>query len=486
VRLSLRIEQTVAFVTVVLVAMVILSVWMMGDLRTSVHELARAEQVKDAGAVAIGLSPFFGNPVANGKRIRDQVARYVEVLGDDVLVFDAAGRLIAGDRSLEIPPSFVREAAARGLADPAGYSRTSFEEPTYVMAAKGIDDPEGVKAGVVVVANSGLAAQTTLVTASSQLTVAVVVTLLIAALIGFAFSEIIARQTRRLVEAANAVAEGDFSRRLPRGLLPDEIRELVDAFNRMAAQLGEAFDTLKGQDEAQRQFVASASHELRTPVAALKGAIEILEDGADEKPATRARFLGTMRVEVERLQRLVDHLFTLAQVDAGRLVLHERAENLSDVIDVVVTSMGPLAEEAGVTIRSQTAEPGPIARFDRDRITQVLVALVDNAIKHSGPGDVVTVSAGARADRVEVTVSDTGTGIAPEAMPRIYERFYTDRAAESGGRRGSGLGLSIAKEVIEAHGSAITAESTLGVGTTFRFTLPLAPVQKGRGAHTQP
>jgi signal transduction histidine kinase len=474
VRLTLRIEQTAAFIAVILVAMLVLSTWMMGDLNDSIHELARTEQVKDARAVASGLGPYFPLSPANRVGIRNQVARYVEILGDDVMVFGPDGALIAGARSLEIPPTVVQQARIQGLADATPYSTASFTDPSYVVASKAVYDKAGAKTAVVVVANSGATAQAALDTARSQLTIALALALLVAGLLGVAFSEIITRQTRGLVDAANAVAEGDFTRRLPRGLLPDEIRDLVDAFNRMAGQLGEAFDTLKGQEEAQREFVASASHELRTPVAALKGAIELLEDGAGEKPEARVRFLATMRVEVDRMQRLVDHLFTLAQVDAGRLALQMRTEPVAAMIEVVAHSMSPLAEEAGVTIRTDLPDAELFVRCDRDRITQVLVALTDNAIKHSGARDVVTLSAARRGELVEFAVSDTGTGITPEALPRIFDRFFTDRAGETGGRRGSGLGLSIAREIVEAHGGAITVESAVGQGTAFTFTLEQA------------
>lgn len=473
-RLSLRIEQTAAFIAVILVAMLVLSTWMMGDLNNSVHEMARAEQVKDASAVASGLSRYYPLTAGSRAEMTTQVARYVEILNDDVLVYDTKGVLVEGSRSLEVPDSVVAKAIAAGWADTVPFSATSFGDPSYVVASKAIYDPDGKKSGVVVVANSGVVAKAALDTANSQLTIALALALLTAGLVGFVFAEIISRQTRRLVEAANAVAEGDFSRRLPRGTLPDEIRDLAEAFNRMASQLGEAFDTLKGQEEAQREFVASASHELRTPVAALKGAIEILEDGAAEDPETRDKFLATMRVEVERMQRLVDHLFMLAQADAGRLDLQIRDEPVVPIIDVVRRSMRPLAEDAGVTVTTEIGEDGLVVVADRDRITQVLVALVDNAVKHSSPGDSVMVQVQGRGDHVGFAVVDTGTGIPPEALPRIFDRFFTDRAGERGGRRGSGLGLSISQEIVEAHGGVITVESEPGRGSTFRFSLARA------------
>ena len=474
-RLSLRIEQTAAFVAVVLVAMLVLSTWMMGDLSSFIREMARAEQLKDATAVAGGLGPYFPPSAATASEIQDRVTQYAEIFGDDVIVYDVSGKPVQSKRTLDVPQSAIDRARIAGFADVTPYTYLSFGDPSYVVASKAIYDGAGRKAGVVVVANSGATARAAIDTASTQVTIAMVVALLVAGLVGFAFSEIIARQARGLVDAADAVAAGDFSRRLPRGLLPDEIRELVDAFNRMAEQLGEAFDTLKGQEEAQRQFVASASHELRTPVAALKGAIEILEDGAKDKPEARDRFLATMRVEVDRLQRLVDHLFTLAQVDAGRLDLHMRPEPVAAIVDVVADSLRPLAQEAGVAVVTEIEDRGALVRCDRDRITQVLVALVDNAIKHSSAGDTVTVSAARSAGATTLRVSDTGTGIAPETLPRIFDRFFTDRAGESGGRRGSGLGLSIACEIVEAHGGRFTVETALGQGTTFGFTLPEAP-----------
>ena len=243
----------------------------------------------------------------------------------------------------------------------------------------------------------------------------------------------------------------------------------------MAAQLGYAFETLRGQERAQREFVANASHELRTPIAALKGAIEILETGGKEKPEVRDEFLATMRVEANRLQRLVDNLFTLAQVDSGRLQLQVKPEPADEIAWVVSTAMRPLANDAGVALQADIAAGDLTVMADRDHITQVLLGFVDNAIKHSEAGDIVTVSVTPDGDgKLRLCVADSGSGIPADVLPHIFDRFYTQRNAATGQRRGSGLGLAIAAEIVEAHGSRIDVESEPGKGACFCFQLPRA------------
>jgi signal transduction histidine kinase len=470
--LSLRVQQTALFVIVVLVAVAVLSTWIFGALSAQVADSVRVQQMKDATAVAEVVGPYFPLDAQNAGDLHDRVKQFGDIFDDDVRVYDLSGTLVESRASVRVPGPLVSAARAEvgGVGD--SYAHVDFGNGGLVVAAAPYFDRAGGKAGIVVVSNPASQARGVLSVARGQLTVAALVTLLVAGLLGFLFSDFIARQARRLLVAANAVAEGDFSRRLPRGPFPGEIRELVEAFNRMAGQLGDAFETLRGQEQAQRQFVANASHELRTPIAALKGAIEILETGGKEKPDVRDEFLGTMRVEVNRLQRLVDNLFTLAQVDSGRLHLQLRAEPANEMVWVIATAMRPLANDAGVAVQADIADEDLHVTADRDYITQVLLGLVDNAVKHSKPGDIVTVAARAHGDTVRLSVSDTGSGIPEDVLPHIFDRFYTQRKTAEGQRRGSGLGLAIAAEIVEAHGSVIDVSSQVGDGTTFSFDLP--------------
>lgn len=225
-------------------------------------------------------------------------------------------------------------------------------------------------------------------------------------------------------------------------------------------------------EDAQRRFVANASHEMRTPIAALKGLLELLTGGAAERPETRDDFLHTMTLEVDRLGRLVADLLTLAQLEAGSLTLRLEPVSVRELLAGVATVLRPLADGSGISLIVD-AEDGLEAYCDRDRVTQVLVGFVDNALKHSGSADAVYLRARMLDDVIAFEVADGGPGIDPDLVPRLFDRFF--RVDGSGASpRGAGLGLAIAKEIVEAHGSVVEVESRPDQGTTFRFKLPAA------------
>jgi two-component system phosphate regulon sensor histidine kinase PhoR len=182
----------------------------------------------------------------------------------------------------------------------------------------------------------------------------------------------------------------------------------------------------------------------------------------------------TMQLEVDRLGRLVADLLTLAQLEAGTLALDLQPESAEALVGRVCAIMRALADRAGVSIAVELPDGDLQVLADRDRIVQVLLGFVDNALKHSGAGDVVRLEAQRRGQRVIFLVADSGPGVEAEDVPRIFDRFYRADEARSA-PRGAGLGLAIAKEIVEAHGSAISVERTPGGGATFTFDLPLAP-----------
>jgi signal transduction histidine kinase len=223
-------------------------------------------------------------------------------------------------------------------------------------------------------------------------------------------------------------------------------------------------------EAAQRRFVADASHELRTPIAALKGLLELLEDGAKEVPEVRDDFIRTMQHEADRLARLVTDLLTLARLEAGNLTLEEAPLPVDDLLARVVSVMCALSEQAGVHMVADVSSPGLRVLGDRDRIVQVLLCFADNALRHSPAGSTIRLHASAEGRSVRLAVSDQGCGITAEDLDRVFERFY--RIDSSRGGQGTGLGLAIAKEIVEAHGSAIHVVSQPEVGTEFSFELP--------------
>jgi two-component system phosphate regulon sensor histidine kinase PhoR len=229
---------------------------------------------------------------------------------------------------------------------------------------------------------------------------------------------------------------------------------------------------LRRLERARTEFVANVSHELRTPLTCIKGYLETLLDGALEEPDNARRFLEVASGHARRLERLVDDLMELAGIESGRTRLSPEAVDLRGAVDAVKTVFEGRAAGRGLQLWNDVAAAERV-RVDPDRLTQILVNLVDNAVKFTGEGGRISFAATrAPGGFVEVRVSDTGVGIPSTDLPRITERFYRVDRARSRELGGTGLGLAIVKHLVQAHGGQLRIDSTLGRGTTVRFTLP--------------
>ena len=284
--------------------------------------------------------------------------------------------------------------------------------------------------------------------------------------VGLLLSGAISQPLRRLTIAARSVAEGELDLHVPVGT-EDELGRLSQAFNKMVARL-------RAARQMQVDFVANVSHELRTPLTAIKGLVETLRDGAVNDTEVSERFLETVEGETDRLIRLVNDLLILSRVDSEALNLQREPADLGALVAVTVDRLAPWASEQDITLLID-AEPGvPPVSADRDRMEQVLVNLLDNAIKFSRPGGTVTVCvAEAPGPSIRVQVQDEGVGIPEEALPHIGERFYRADRARSRAAGGSGLGLAIARGLVEAHGGSLAVESEEGQGTVVEFVIPV-------------
>lgn len=229
-------------------------------------------------------------------------------------------------------------------------------------------------------------------------------------------------------------------------------------------------------ESMRRDFVTNISHELRTPITSIKALAETLEDGAIEDQAVARDFVGRIHQEAGHLAQLVEELLQLARVESGQAHLERHRIDLAPVIRRSVDRLGPLAERHKVDLSGSIDDLPPVLA-DPERIGQVLSNLIHNAIKFTPPGGQVRVTAGQVDGEVRVAVTDTGTGLTADELPRVFERFYKADRSRSGG--GTGLGLAIAKHLIQAHGGRIAATSDgLGRGSTFYFTLPLADASR--------
>jgi two-component system phosphate regulon sensor histidine kinase PhoR len=225
-------------------------------------------------------------------------------------------------------------------------------------------------------------------------------------------------------------------------------------------------------EAVRRDFISNVSHELRTPLASLKALTETLQQGALEDPPAARRFLGRIETEVDALTQMAQELLELTRIESGQVPLELKAAAPQDLLASAAERMHAQAERAGLVLKVECPEELPAVRADPPRMEQVLVNLIHNAVKFTRPGGEVVLSAQQEGEFVRFAVCDTGAGISPDDLPRIFERFYKADRARSGG--GTGLGLSICRHLVEAHGGRIWAESEEGRGSTFYFTLPLS------------
>ena len=298
----------------------------------------------------------------------------------------------------------------------------------------------------------------------ARLLLSAAVSLVLSAFVGLVLARAIARPVRELTRAAHHLAQGDFD--YPVNVKsPGELGELARAFHSMSGDMRQML-------QARADLVTNVSHELRTPLTAVKGLVETLRDGAVDDLNARDRFLASIESETDRLIRLVNDLLTLSRADAQSLNLRSERFDLTQLARSCADGLQQAAPDISLVVEG----PAVHVNADADRIRQVLVNLLDNAIRYSPPGEVVRVTVGQDCIlpySVVVSVQDHGPGIPAAEQSRVFERFYRgDRSRARKGDVGAGLGLPIAQTLVQAHHGRITLTSSPGQGTTVSFTLP--------------
>lgn len=289
--------------------------------------------------------------------------------------------------------------------------------------------------------------------------------------------------TRRLTNLASAMEE--FQDRDFRGAVPltpgagegDEIERLGAVFGRMAGRIEQQIEALRQADALRREMVSNASHDLRTPLAALRGYLEtlVLKEGR-MTPEEQHAYLSIAIKHGERLSNLVDELFELSKLDSLQFEPRFEPFHPGELMQDVVQKYQLIADNKGLTLRLETVAGLPFVRGDIGLIERVMENLIENALRHTPPDGTVKVALSAAQESVRVQVSDTGSGIAPVDLPRVFDRFYraSDEITPAGEKAsGSGLGLAIVKRILELHGSDVTVQSQSGQGALFTFDLPL-------------
>ncbi len=284
----------------------------------------------------------------------------------------------------------------------------------------------------------------------------------VALLLGALLARTLTRPILQLTTATQLVAQGKLGHQVD-VTTHDELGDLTASFNQMSADLARI-------NQSRRQMTADIAHDLRTPLSVILGYTEALSDG---KLAGSPDMYVVMHKEAQHLQRLIEDLRTLSLADAGELPLNRRDTNVAELLTRIAAAHQVQAAERGVKLQVDTPANLPPVSMDPDRITQVLGNLVGNALRYTPAGGAVTLAATVTAQALRLTVTDTGSGIAPEDLPHIFQRFYRGEKSRLQQEDESGLGLAIAKSLVLAHGGTIAADSTPGVGTTFTIRLPL-------------
>ena len=408
--------------------------------------------------------------IREGESLDDDDIEELTLDGVFVIVRDEGGGVLT--ETVDLPKGGGGDPVSRRALDTgelaSGTVQFSGEEPTYVYAVP-VEPKEG-RARVVEAGKSYEAAQEGIKSLGAILAAGIGAALLFS--IGGAY--LLARAALKPVETvtstARSMGEEDLSKRLPVANSKDEIGRLATTINALLARLEAAFARREDALSRQRRFAADASHELRTPLTSISGHARMLDEWALEKDSeTSRRSVRAIRREAGRMRGLVESLLTLtrgdeaAPLDVGR---HDLAEIAKEAVETARDNA-----DGRLSVELVPPDQGTIATFDRGRIVQVASILLDNAVKYTLEGGTITVGVRRRGDRVELEVSDNGGGIREDELPLIFERFHRADAARA--KDGAGLGLSIARQIAEAHGGTIQATSKVGAGSAFVLVLPL-------------
>jgi heavy metal sensor kinase len=455
----IRVRLTLWYVLLLAVLLAAFSVGVYVALRQALYENLN-DSLENRASIVTALVTEDGELDAAG----------VEIPGDPfegehfARVFDADGNLLIDNSTpgFSRPPS--EEAVSAALAGESSRRHVETGNEDLRVLTSPIRTDSGI-VGAVEVAQSEEDVQDTLQLLIVFIAIGYPLTLVLATAGGVLLAGRALAPVDDLTRAAQSITAEDLSRRIDTSGPDDEIGRLARTFDGMIARLDESF-------QRQRQFTADASHELRTPLTAVKGQIEVALQ-REREPAEYREVLTAVNSEVDRMARLVGSLLALARADAGQIPLEREQVDIGAVIGDAVAQVRPAAEEKGIAL-SVSDGPDVSLLADQDLLLQLALNLLDNALKYTPRGGSVGVDWSQGGGEVVLRVSDTGSGIAPEHLRRVFDRFYRVDTARSREKGGAGLGLSICHSIAEAHSGSIDVQSTVGEGSTFIVRLPLA------------
>ena len=457
---SIRVRLTLWYVALLAVILVVFS----GVLYLSLSRGLREELDISLSSEATRLIATM--EVENGAAVLGEGPDNLQ-LGTVAALYNATGqRLVAYDPRQPLPS--VPDALTRAAQGQQTFVTASLVDGSQWRVLAVPVTENGVQIGILEVGRPLGQLDATLRQLGLLLALVVPVTLLLASAGGLFLAGRALNPIDRITRAAAAIGADDLSRRLGFSANRDEVGRLAATFDRMLDRLDAAF-------RRQRQFTADASHELRTPLTMLTGQIDVALEHK-RTPAEYEQLLRSLRDDATRMSQLVSELLTLARADAGQQLLAMEELDLGELVRSVVAAMQPLALQRGVHLADQV-QPQVSVSGDQMRLTQLLVNLVDNAVRYTPSGGVVNVAVERERQWAILRVTDTGAGIAAEHLPHVFERFYRADPARARADGGAGLGLAIGQWIAQAHGGQISVASELGRGSAFTVRLPLELVK---------
>jgi two-component system phosphate regulon sensor histidine kinase PhoR len=474
--------RLIAAVACVLVIALVAADWLASRVTERAYVAILARQAEQKARV---LALTIGGPCGGDVRALSGAA------AARITCIDKSGRVLADS---EGEPSHMENHASRPEVRAAleGHAGSDTRRSTtvgvkFLYAAVPLGDHGAIRLAIPL---RDIQAQVRTVT--RQVLVAVFVAFLPAVLIAALFARVISRKLAAIIEHAVRLAQGDFESRLPithrdeLDVLSEQLNKTGERLQVIVRELENEHEKLERLERVRKDFIINVSHELRTPLASILGYTETLLDGALEDPRHNVRFLNIIRTNSERLGRLVGDLMTLSRLELKQTTMSFALYPVNELICDCVDSMMPVADKAKVNLRAEPADPGTDVYGDSEAVHQILINLLDNAIKYTHEGGSVTVRARVEPEYVRVLVDDTGIGVPAEDLPRLFERFYRVDKARSRELGGTGLGLAIVKHLVLANGGQVSVESVPGKGSTFSFTLRGRPPETPGGEDTHP
>jgi heavy metal sensor kinase len=457
-RPTIRVRLTLWYVVLLAVSLVAFSAFLYVSLSRNLYAEIDRWLVAEAEQVSALVE------VSSSGRLEVEGGTRALAPGTLLMLYDRSGQRVYSSNGRFVLPG-AREAVAQATQGQQTLGTVRLEDGSALRVLTTPVLERGRQVGVLQLAQSQQNVEMALRQLVALVAIALPLTLLLAVAGGLFLAGRALDPIDRIIRTVEQIGAEDLSRRLGMHESRDEVGRLATTFDRMLDRLDRAF-------QRQRQFTADAAHELRTPLALLTTQADVALERS-RKPDEYRAALGSMRADASRMSHLLNDLLTLARADAGQEKLVLEPLDVDALADGVVATMAPLARTRGVRLQRGAGKPA-LVEADQTRLTQLLINLVDNGLKHTPKGGVVTVSVD-RSDREALLrVADTGVGIAAEHLPHLFERFYRVDSARSRPDGGAGLGLAISQWIVQAHRGKIEVESQPGRGTTFTVRLPLA------------